>query len=222
MTVFSGIKHIWQTERRGACCLRLLLRAKERFAGRLRAWVLGWPQGFIGDSPRVIGTAFIEVGPKCSIGRFSWIEAIVGSPNSNPILKLGANFSASERFHVASINQVIIGDGCLVGSGVHITDHNHGSYKGAGHSQPSEPPIQRRLVSNGAVKIGARVWIGDNVVIVGPAIIGDGAVVGANSVVSGEVPAQTMVIGAPARVVKIFNTETGRWERKSSDPCCPS
>jgi len=217
MTIFSGIQRIWQTESRRVRFLRLLFRAKERFTGQLRAWMFGWPQGFIGDSSRITGTAFIKAGPKCSIGRFAWIEAIVNPLDATPVLEIGANFSASERLHIACMKQISIGDNCLIGSGVHITDHNHGNYKGSMHSRPTEPPALRQLVSNGPVQIGERVWIGDNVVIIGPARIGDGAIVGANSVVSGEVAAQNMVVGAPARVVKAFNARSNRWEPQSPD-----
>lgn len=197
--------------------LRLFFRAKERLVGRFSAWMLGWPQGFVGEYSRIIGTAFIKVGPKCSVGRFAWIEAIQHPLDMPPMLQVGESFSASERLHIACMNRVSIGDNCLIGSGVHITDHNHGSYNGEAQSRPTEPPILRRLVSNGPVQIGARVWIGDNVVIIGPACIGDGAIVGANSVVLGEVAAQTMVVGSPARVVKIFNAERGRWESLNPD-----
>jgi len=61
--------------------------------------------------------------------------------------------------------------------------------------------------------IGENVWIGDNSVIVGPADIGSGAIIAANAVVRGEVPANTMVAGAPAKPVKVFNPNTRLWER---------
>jgi acetyltransferase-like isoleucine patch superfamily enzyme len=212
MTIFSGINRIRQTEIFRARWLRILARANECFFGRLRAWVVGWPQGFVGKYSRIIGTSFIKVGFKCSIGRFAWIETIAVPLKFQPVLEIGANFSASERLHIACINKVTIGKDCLIGSGVHITDHNHGSYNGVVHSSPTEPPIQRLLASNGPVQIGDRVWIGDNVLIIGPARIGDGAIVGANSVVLGDVAAQTMVVGAPARVIRVFNSESNRWE----------
>jgi acetyltransferase-like isoleucine patch superfamily enzyme len=218
MKIFSGVQRIFQSERPRSRWFRLLSRVSERFLGYSRAWVVGWPQGFVGKYSRIIGTAFIKVGPKCSIGRFSWIEAISIPLKSTPFLEIGENFSASERFHIACINQISIGNDCLIGSGVHITDHNHGSYKGIMHSRPTDPPIQRPLFSNGPVQIGNQVWIGDNVVIIGPARIGDGAIVGANSVVSGEVPSQSIVVGAPARVVKVFNYGNNRWELPSSQP----
>jgi lipopolysaccharide O-acetyltransferase len=61
--------------------------------------------------------------------------------------------------------------------------------------------------------IGENVWIGDNSVILGPATIGRGAIVGANSVVRGVVPPDTIVAGAPAKPIKIFNPKTGTWDK---------
>jgi len=50
-------------------------------------------------------------------------------------------------------------------------------------------------------------------VIIGPATIGRGAIVGANSVVRGVVPPNSIVAGAPAKLIKIFNPKTGKWDR---------
>ena len=63
------------------------------------------------------------------------------------------------------------------------------------------------------------VWIGDNVVIVGPVTIGRGSIIGANSVVRGDIPDRTIAAGAPARAIKKFNDATGQWERiREDDP----
>lgn len=63
------------------------------------------------------------------------------------------------------------------------------------------------------MEIGDDVWIGDNVVIVGPITIGRGSIVGANSVVRADVPEFTMVGGIPARALKRFQQTTGQWEK---------
>lgn len=213
MTIASGIDRIWKTERFRVRWLRLLSKIIELCAGRLNAWMVGWPQGFIGDYSRIIGTAFIEVEPKCSIGRFSWIEVIKSSADSEPILKIGERFSASERLHIACENKVEIGDNCLVGSGVHITDHNHGVYNGGNQSHPSIPPIDREIRSSGPVVIGSNVWIGDNVVIIGPVMIGEGVVVGANSVITKDIPDGCIAVGSPAIPIKHFDQNHLKWVR---------
>ncbi|MDD4912261.1 MAG: DapH/DapD/GlmU-related protein [Sideroxydans sp.] len=150
------------------------------------------------------------------MGRYAWIEALSGNNGHkfSPVIKIGQGFCASERLHISAINQIQIGDNCLFGSCVYVSDHNHGSYKGKEQSHPSEPPIQRKLVSLGPVVIGSNVWIGDNVVIVGPIQIGNGVVIGANSVVTRDIPDAVMVAGIPAKVIKRFNSESGQWQNE--------
>lgn len=212
--IFSSIRRLMLAERGAAKFARPLLRVGERLGGQWRAFIVGWPQGFVGSRPRIVGTAYIQAAPHCSVGRHAWIEVIVQNEDSIhlPQIKIGGRFSASDRLHIACVNRVEFGSDCLLGSSVHITDHNHGCYKGDMQSHPNQAPIARSLVSGGAVEIGNRVWIGDNCVILGPVKIGDGSIIGANSVVTGYVPAGVIVAGAPARIIKSFNSSTGEWE----------
>ena len=57
------------------------------------------------------------------------------------------------------------------------------------------------------IKIGNNVWIGDKACILGGVTIGDGAVIGANSVVTHSIPAHSIAVGSPARVIKILNED---------------
>lgn len=182
--------------------------------GKFAAYFVGWKKAYLGRGSRVIGTRFITVGEKLSIGRYAWIEAVVesGAQTYNPVIKLGIGFHASERLHISAINQIEIGDNCLFGSGVYISDHNHGAYKGAEQSHPDEAPVARKLVSHGPVVIGSNVWMGDNVIVVGPVRIGDGVVVGANSVVTRNIPDNVIVAGVPAKIIKQFNATNSQWE----------
>ena len=194
---------------------RLISRAAERIGGRVRAWIWGWPRGHIGASPRIIGSKYLHVDQNASVGRHAWIEAINHYRNCqyNPQITIGQRFSASERLHISCIIQIIILDDCLIGSSVHITDHSHGAYRGTNQCSPFTPPIIRDLISPGPVQIGSRVWIGDNCVILGPAAIGSGSIIGANSVVIGDVPPNVIAVGSPAKVVRIFNAQTNKWDR---------
>lgn len=182
--------------------------------GKLAAFSVGWKKGYLGQGSRVIGTRFISAGDRLSVGRYAWIEAVVDFDKQvlRPVIIIGQGFHASERLHISAINQVNIGNNCLFGSCVYISDHNHGSYKGQEQSHPSELPVKRRLVSHGPVVIGSNVWLGDNVIIVGPVRIGDGVVIGANSVVTRDVPSNVIVGGVPAKIIKQFNSSSGKWE----------
>jgi len=187
----------------------------EQLSARVHARSVGWVGGYLGAGSRVFGSRYISVGTHLHINRHAWIEAVYSFRGQffRPKIQIGNRFSASDRLHISCIEKIEIGDDCLFGSGVYISDHNHGVYTGRQHSAPAQPPVDRELQSMGAVHIGSRVWIGDNVVIVGPLTIGDGAVIGANSVVKKDVPGNVIAAGMPVQVIKRFNPASGRWEK---------
>jgi lipopolysaccharide O-acetyltransferase len=187
----------------------------EQLSGRLHARLLGWRSSYLGPGGRIIGSRQISVGALAHINRYAWIEAVHSFRGQlfHPIIRIGQRFSASDRLHISCIQRIDIGDDCLFGSGVYISDHNHGIYNGAVQSLPSQAPVDRKLQCTGMVVIGSRVWIGDNVVIVGPLSIGDGAIIGANSVVREDIPAETICAGVPVRVLKRFGSDSGKWEK---------
>jgi lipopolysaccharide O-acetyltransferase len=190
----------------------------EQVTSRLHARLIGWPSSYLGPGGRVLGSQHIAVGAKAHINRYAWIEAVHSFRGQlfHPAIRIGRRFSASDRLHISCTNCVEIGDDCLLGSGVYISDHNHGIYSGDDQSAPAQAPVDRALECRGAVVIGSRVWIGDNVVIVGSLTIGDGAVIGANSVVKQDVPGNAIAAGTPVRVLKRFNTDSGKWEKNES------
>ena len=134
-------------------------------------------------------------------------------------LRIGENCEMGDWCHVVAIDEVKIGDNFLAASKVFISDCSHGEYgDGANQSDPATPPRDRELISE-PVSIGDNVWVGDNVVILAGARIGNGCVIGANSVVNSSIPDNSIAVGAPARVVKIYDKENKRWIRatQSSD-----
>ncbi|PYX31863.1 MAG: acetyltransferase [Acidobacteria bacterium] len=184
----------------------------KRVRGRLLYRKLGAKNLQLGPRPIIRGLCCIRIGQNFSAGQGLWLEAITqynGQPFT-PTIKIGNNVCFSQGAHVAATNSVEIGDGVLLGSKVIITDHNHGSYSGAG-SSPVVPPTARPLDSNRGVSIGAKVWIGDGVVVTPGCTIGEGAVIGANSVVYGVIPPFTVSAGAPARILKRFDFDKQEW-----------
>ncbi len=148
-------------------------------------------------------------------GRELWLEAVTayGPQAFKPRIVIGDYVRFSDGVHISAIESITVGSHTLFGSKIYVSDHNHGIYAGEGQSSPDEPPAQRRLGGGGAVVIGENVWIGDNSVIVGPVNIGRGAIVAANSVIRGVVPANTMVAGAPAKPIKAYNFRTRTWDK---------
>ena len=92
-----------------------------------------------------------------------------------------------------------IGDHLLTGNDVLISDNNHGVIE---KKDLQISPQDRSLSSKGEIIIGNNVWIGDKACIIGKVTIGDGAIIGANSVVTKDVPAYSVVAGVPAKLLK--------------------
>jgi len=198
---------------------RILVKGPGLLRQRLRNafWrrILSCPGFEAGDGALILGDRHMHLGARFRAGRGLWMEALTqyGPQTFSPALRVGERFSASDGVHIACAFDVSIGDDVLVGSKVHITDHNHGLYQGEdGVSSPLDPPATRPL--HGApVRIGHRVFLADGVVVLPGSDIGEGAIVGANAVVRGRLAPDTIYAGAPARPVKRFDAATRAWIR---------
>ena len=89
----------------------------------------------------------------------------------------------------------------LTGRYVYISDNSHGKNI---ESELNTPPSLRPLYAKGPVVIGNNVWIGESARILSGVTIGDGAIIGANAVVTHDVPSGAVVGGVPAKVIKMM------------------
>jgi len=193
--------------------LRIAVGAARRFRDSFTARKLSAPGFRAGRGPRLLGLSHMRVGSNFNAGDSLWLEAVVeyAGQQFSPQLVIGDNATLSDAVHIACLHSITIGSGLLSGSGVLISDHAHGVYRGADQSDPAIAPAQRPLYSAGDIVIGKNVWLGDGVVVLAGARIGDGAVIGANSVVTGTIPAATIAIGAPAKAVRRWDEESRQW-----------
>ncbi len=168
----------------------------------------------LGRGSVVHGAKHIVLGKGIRARSGLWIEAITRYREQafHPSLSIEDGVCFSDNVYISCIDRIVIKKNVLMGSRISISDHSHGIYKGEQQSLPSEPPARRKLGGGGPVLIGENVWVGDNVIIVGPVTIGDGAVLAANSVIHGDVPPATIVAGAPAKPIKRFEPLSGCWE----------
>ncbi len=188
-------------------------RATCRVRSRLLALPLKAQGLHIGRYSRLSGLGFMQVGKDFKAGDSLWLEALARYRDQvfQPRIVIGNSVRISNWVHIAATHYVEIGDNCLIGSKVVITDHGHGQYA-KGQSSPFEPPAQRQLDSNRKVVIGRNVWLGDGVVVMPDVTIGEGAIIGANAVVSKDIPPFTVSVGAPARPIKQFDQNLKEWK----------
>lgn len=126
-------------------------------------------------------------------------------------LEIGENFKMGDYVHIAAGEKIIIGDNCLFASKIYISDISHGDYSTSQNaSTPNIPPDERPLITN-PIFIGNNVWLGDNVCILPGVRVGNGCVIGANAVVNRDVPANSIAVGVPAKVIKKYDETTGTW-----------
>lgn len=168
----------------------------------------------VGPESRIRGLAHIRIGSDFHAGRGLWLDAVTRyrSQRFSPKIIIGNSVFMSNWVHVSATSQIEIGDHCLFGSNIFISDHTHGKY-GELTDPPEAPPAERPLGTGNHVLIRDRVFVGDGVVILPGATIGTGSVIGANSVVSRDIPPHVIAVGAPARPLKEYNFERGIWQR---------
>lgn len=163
---------------------------------------------FIRRPVYIRGINSLQGGVNLTTGHFCRFDL----EGSKKTLFIGKNCEMGDMTHIVAHNCVEIGDDVLIASKCFISDTNHGIYTGNNQDSPNTTPNKRNLVS-GKTKIGNRVWIGENVVILAGANIGDGCIIGANSVVSKVIPEGSMVV-SNNKIIKQWSVVTERWERK--------
>jgi acetyltransferase-like isoleucine patch superfamily enzyme len=97
---------------------------------------------------------------------------------------------------VAALELVEIGDHCMFANGCFITDADHRV------DDPGRPVTWQGFTSRGPTRIGDNVWCGANVVVTSGVTIGERSVIGANSVVTEDIPPFSVAAGAHARVIR--------------------
>jgi len=106
-------------------------------------------------------------------------------------IKIGKNVFINACCRFQDQGGIEIGDGSLIGHNATIATLNH-----------DFNPLKRQNLTPSPVKIGKNVWIGSDCTILPGVEIGDGAIIGAGSVVTKSVPKNTIAVGNPARVIK--------------------
>jgi serine acetyltransferase len=159
------------------------------------------------------GGVQLQIGPaaRVTFGRWVWIGHGTKIRCHEGEVRIGDKTVLGQECTISAYQHVSIGEQCIVADRVMLIDFDH-------NVAEVERPIRTQGIYKRDVRVGNNVWIGYGAQILRGVSVGDNAIVGASAVVTKDVPANAVVAGTPARVVRMREApSTLRW----SDPVEP-
>ena len=147
----------------------------------------------------------LEVGAHALFEPNVWITATEGAK-----VRIGEGTFLNIAVMVAAVQLVEIGSHCMLANGCFVTDANHR------FDDPDTPVPWQGFDSKGPTRIGDNVWMGANVVVTSGVTIGERCVIGANSVVTQDVPPFSIAAGVPAKVLRAVSYPPKRADSAST------
>lgn len=137
----------------------------------------------------VTGTRNISLGKRCRLGMDTELRTM-----DKGHIHLGDDTRVNRGCTLTSYSEIFIGDFTIIGEFVSIRDANHGMKRGE--------PMRYQPHTSMPIRIDRDVWIGRGSCILPGVMIGEGSVVGANSVVTEDIPPFSIAVGVPAKVIR--------------------
>ncbi len=137
----------------------------------------------------------IRLDENVSLVRGGWLYLPLHNRESR--IRIEAGTAIGNDFVITANDSIHIGRDCLISYRVTIMDHSH-------ITGWNVNPVTSGLTLGQSVKIGARCFIGCNVVIMPGICLGSNCIVGANSVVTKSFEAGSVIAGAPARLLRVI------------------
>lgn len=175
---------------------------------------------FLGDHHNFMKPWYISIsGPSIEIGKCATIIAepgnrveigVWGRELEQGKIKIGDYVLISPGVRISASDEIVIADSVMIANGVYITDSDwHGVYDRTKRDNSIAP-----------VSIGENAWLGDRSTVLKGVTIGENSIVAAGAVVTKNIPANVVVAGNPAKVVKQLDVETGFVKRSDffADP----
>ncbi len=144
--------------------------------------------------PRVV----LEIGRagRLELGRWSWLGHGTKIRAHEGTVSIGAKTVLGQECTISAYQHVSIGRECVIADRVMMIDFDHGAVE-------VERPIRLQGIYKRDVRVGNNVWIGYGACVLRGVNVGDNAIIGTNAVVTRDVPANAVVGGAPARLIRM-------------------
>lgn len=171
--------------------------ADKAFTSAIRGSFESAGPGSVLQAPiRIEGEQRISIGGGVFIGSGSWLQTLHQPPHPPGRLVIGDGTKCSGLCVISAASRITLGRAVLLGRNVVIVDHNHAS------GNPALAIAEQGIDELEPVEVQEGAWLAQNVVVCPGVTIGAHAVVGANSVVTRDVPPHSLAVGAPARVIR--------------------
>lgn len=152
---------------------------------------------------KIDGMTNISIGNNVLIQYKTWLASVPLANNACELV-IGNNSVIGNFNHIYATKSIVIGNSVLTADKVYISDNSHS------FDNPLIPILNQPIKQLNNVYIGDGTWIGENVCVIG-ASIGRDCVIGANSVVTKDIPDYSIAVGAPAKVIKQYSFEKNEW-----------
>jgi acetyltransferase-like isoleucine patch superfamily enzyme len=133
---------------------------------------------------------------RLELGRFVWIGDGTKIRCHEGVVEIGAKTVLGQECTISAYRRVRIGEQCVIADRAMFIDFDHGVVE-------VERPIRLQGIYKRDVEVGSNVWVGYGACILRGVRVGDNSIVGTNSVVTKDVPANAVVGGIPARVIRM-------------------
>ena len=137
-----------------------------------------------------------------SFGRFVWVGDGTKIRCHEGTVEIGAKTVLGQEVTISAYRRVRIGEQCVIADRAMFIDFDHGVVE-------VERPIRQQGIYMEEVVIGSNVWIGYGACFLRGVSVGDNAIIGTNAVVTKDVPANAVVGGVPARVIRMRDEPAG-------------
>ena len=147
----------------------------------------------------------IARGASVKFGRFTWIGDGSKIRCHEGVVEIGAKTVMGQECTISAYRRVRIGEQCVIADRAMFIDFDHGVVE-------VERPIRVQGIYMRECVVGSNVWIGYGACFLRGVQVGDNSIVGTNSVVTKNVPANSVVGGVPAKVIRMREEPTNlRW-----------
>lgn len=155
------------------------------------------------------GPKNIRIGNRVFVAYKTWLAAVPHTGEPTCLLELQDGVTIGHFNHIYATKKIVIEKNVLTADRVYISDNLHG------YKDITVPIKEQPIIQHGEVVIGEGSWLGENVCVLGVKI-GKHCVIGANSVVTKNIPDYSVAVGTPAKVIRYYDFDRNEWILKNT------